>query len=459
MTFKIKTRHLISSTIISSFMLLAYSTEHATANENPVRFDNKQLFVKVKKGFELPNSQLIDSAKKLFGSIYLVKTQNASALSKELMQNPTIEYTEKNTFHGVSKLPEIEPFTPNIKMISSSSFNDPLVSKVWSFADDSGFGISVHKAYEAPLNRNKDEVIVAVVDTGVDYNHEDLRDIMWINSNEIAGNRIDDDNNGYIDDVYGINTLVRDSQGRASGNPMASHAHGTHVAGTIAAAQNNNIGIAGVASRVKIMAIRTVPDNADETDVDIIESFLYAAKNGARLINCSFGKSHNEGGQVVNETIDHIAQTYGTLVVAAAGNDSTMFAKWDIDKSPKYPASFNSNGLMVIASTASNGGLSSFSNVGKKSVDLAAPGSNIFSTVPGNKYAMMSGTSMATPTAVGMLAEVLSHFPGLTPYELKQLAIESVTPVTSFTDYMVSEGRGNLYNTLQKAQANYADRL
>jgi len=455
MTLKIKTRHLIATTLMSSFAFAA----SADMNQKPVRFDNKQLFVKVKKGFTLPKSQLINSAQKLFGSLYLVKTKNAFALKNELAQNTAIEYTEKNTYHGASKLPEIEPFTPNFKMVSASNFNDPLLSRVWSFADDNGYGISVHKAYNSPLNRNKEEIIVAVVDTGVDYNHEDLRDIMWVNNKEIAGNGIDDDNNGYIDDIYGINTLVRDAQGRASGNPMASHAHGTHVAGTIAATQNNNTGIAGVASRVKIMAIRTVPDNADETDVDIVESFLYAAKNGARLINCSFGKSHNEGGLVVNETIDYIAQTYGTLVVAAAGNDSTMFAKWDIDKSPKYPASFTSDGLMVIASTTNTGSLSSFSNVGRKSVDLAAPGSNIFSTVPGNKYAMMSGTSMATPTAVGMLAEVLSHFPALTPYELKQTAIESVTPVSLFTDYMVSGGRGNLYNTLQKAQAKYADKM
>ncbi|NDG84253.1 MAG: hypothetical protein EBX52_04345 [Proteobacteria bacterium] len=299
--------------------------------------------------------------------------------------------------------------------------------------------------------RAQADVIVAVVDTGVDYNHEDLKSVMWVNPREIPGNGIDDDGNGYVDDVHGINTLVRDSQGRATGNPMASHAHGTHVSGTIAAAQNNRIGIAGIASRARIMAIRTVPDDADETDANVVESFLYAARNGARLINCSFGKEVNEGGRVVKEAIDHVAQKYGVLVVAAAGNDSSSFQKWDIDVKPKYPASYDSEGLLVIAATGSSGGLASFSNVGRKSVDVAAPGVNIWSTLPRNSYGSMSGTSMATPTTVGMLAEVLSRYPTLTPLELKQVAMVSVTPVVSFQSYMASGGRVNLYQALLKA--------
>jgi len=225
---------------------------------------------------------------------------------------------------------------------------------------------------------------------------------------------------------------------------MASSYHGTHVAGTIAAKQNNMIGIAGIASNAKIMAIRTVPDNGDETDVDVAESYLYAARNGAKLINCSFGKSINEGGMAVKETIDHVFSKYGALVVAAAGNDSQLGAKWDIDRRPKYPASYDSTGLMVIASSAASGSLSSFSNVGKVSVDLAAPGSSIFSTLPGNKYGSLSGTSMATPTTVGMLAEIWSRHPRLNALQIKELAIRTVTPIAEFAPYMVSSGRANM---------------
>jgi thermitase len=421
-------------------------------DSNRGRIQRNQLFVKLKPGASLPESAKILSSKELFGQMVLVSATDAPSLARELKDSSAVDYVQLNSYHGKHRLPEVEKLPLAFESFSGASpFNDPQVSKIWSFLDDSGFGVSVNKTYSTLGSQAREDIIVAVVDTGVDYRHEDLESVMWVNPGEIPGNGKDDDQNGYIDDVHGINTLVRDANGVASGNPAASHAHGTHVAGTIGAAQNNRIGIAGIASRAKIMAIRTVPDDADETDVDIVESFLYAAKNGARLINCSFGKKTNEGGMVVAETINHIASTYGTLVVAAAGNDSTPFSRWDIDSDPKYPASFDSDGLLVIAATGSSGGLASFSNVGRKSVDVAAPGVNIFSTIPKNGYGAMSGTSMATPTTVGVLAEVLGRFPSLTPFELKKIAIESVTPVSTFKGLMVSGGRVNLYQALQTA--------
>ncbi len=415
------------------------------------RIDRHHVFVKIKEGENLPASDLILSSKPLFEQVLLVETSDALSLTRELSGNPSVEYVEENTYHGKAELPKEVPAGLMMESFGEQYFNDPQVSRIWSFADDSGNGISVNRAYSTVQAQAREDVIVAVVDTGVDYRHEDLKDMMWVNPREIPGNGIDDDRNGYIDDVHGINTLVRDAQGNATGNPMASHAHGTHVSGTIAATQNNHVGIAGIASRAKIMAIRTVPDDADETDANVVESYLYAARNGARLINCSFGKTFNEGGRVVKEAIDHVATRYGALVVAAAGNDSSMFEKWDIDVKPKYPASYDSDGLLVIAATGPSGSLASFSNVGRRSVDLAAPGVNIFSTLPRNQYGGMSGTSMATPTTVGMLAEVLARYPSLTPFELKKIAIASVTPVASFKSHMVSGGRANLYQALKLA--------
>lgn len=417
--------------------------------QNP-KFDQTKLFVKVKKGQKLPQSKFINSSKNLFGDIYLVSTSNLSALENEMQLNESVNYTEKNFFAGDRVIPQANYNKSLGGGYFYASFNDPEVSKIWSFQDANRSGVSVNKSYLAPLNTGKTEVVVAVVDTGVDYNHEDLKDVMWVNKNEIPDNGIDDDGNGYIDDIYGINTIDRDERGVASGDPMASHAHGTHVAGTIGAKQNNNIGIAGIASTVKIMAIRTVPDASDETDVDVVESFLYAAKHGAKIINCSFGKTHNEGGMIVQETIEHIGSTFGTLVVAAAGND---YGK-DIDTDLVYPASFESDYLMVVASTMESGGLSWFSNIGFKNVDVAAPGSNIYSTVPGNGYANMSGTSMATPTTVGVAAEVLSHFPNLSPIELKQTLMDSVTKVDDFSEKMATGGRVDLYNALMLALTN-----
>jgi subtilisin family serine protease len=314
--------------------------------------------------------------------------------------------------------------------------------------------MSVTEAYDKLPSASAEEVIVAVVDTGVDHNHEDLKDIMWTNEKEIAGNGIDDDNNGYIDDIHGINTLVRDAQGNATMDTMAGHWHGTHVSGTIAATQNNGIGITGVASNVKIMAIRTVPNDSDELDSDIVEAYKYAAKNGARLINCSFGKQVNEGGMVVRDVIDEIGKKYNTLVIASAGNDSTGPFNWhNNDLKPKYPASFDSENLLVIASTTSSGSLSSFSNIGIKTVDLAAPGSNIYSTINGNKYGMASGTSMASPNATGVAAMILGYNPKLSATELKAVLMKSSTPVAAFKAQIVSGGRVNLKAALSKAKA------
>lgn len=417
------------------------------------KFDNSKLFVKLKQGYELPKSDLIVKSTHLFKNNYLLSTKDALKLQKELQQAEAVISTQKNFYAGKKKLPEVSTVKNAEPMLSFKAFNDPKVGKIWSFADASDNGVSVNKSYLSPLGSKKDEIIVAVVDTGVDYEHDDLKAVMWTNPGEIAGNNIDDDNNGYIDDVHGINTLIRNEQGIATGDPMASHAHGTHVSGTIAAAQNNNIGIAGIASNVKIMAIRAVPDDADETDADVVESFLYAAKHGAKIINCSFGKDHREGGNIVNETINHIGQDYGVLVVAAAGND---YGK-DIDTDLTYPASFDSDYLLVVASTNKRGRLSFFSNIGAKNVDIAAPGSNIYSTIPGNRYGKMSGTSMATPTTAGVAAEVLSHFPDLGPLGLKKTLMASVTKVKSFTSKMVSGGRVDLYQSIQHTLENYND--
>ena len=420
------------------FIIAAMMVANLAIASSP-RVDESRLFVKIKDS--LPQHQLIKNSKHLFGKFYLLETQNASALASAIKDQ--VELTEKNYYAGESDLPEpeVQKFETTINL--STAFNDPRADRIWSFRDGSDNGVSVNKSYLAPLGIQKEEIIVAVVDTGVDYNHVDLKGNMWINSGEIAGNGIDDDQNGYIDDIHGIDTLER-VDGAATGDPMDTHSHGTHVAGTIGAIQNNGIGIAGIASNVKIMAIRTVPNRGDETDADVVESFLYAAKNGAKLINCSFGKKHNEGGLVVNETMNHIGQTYGTLVVAAAGNDSS-----NNDRNPKYPASFDSDYLLVVASTSSSGRMSYFSNYGKTTVDIAAPGSGIFSTVPGDRYRSMSGTSMACPTTVGVAAEVWSHFPELSALQIKQALMDSATPVRSFQDRMVSGGRVDLYNTLQ----------
>lgn len=445
-----------------SFRLLFLALLPTLAWGQSIRFEHDTLFVKIQGSGKVPAHKLINSAKHLFGSIYQLKTSDALLLENDLRLHPNVAWAEKSFIGTPRELarPSENKSIEETELEVFNNFNDPQAGRVWAFRDATQNGISIETAYARLPNRNAEDIIVAVVDTGVDYNHEDLKNRMWINAGEVAGNGLDDDNNGYIDDVYGINTLARNAQGGATGNPMDTHSHGTHVSGTIAAEQNNGKGIAGIASNAKIMAIRTVPNNGDETDRDVVESFLYAGKNGARLINCSFGKKVNEGGMIVSETIKHIGLTYGTLVVAAAGNDSFGPLRWhDIDRSPRYPASFNNDHLLVIASTQTNGGFSSFSNIGIVGVDVAAPGSDVHSTTPGNRYESMSGTSMASPTTAGVAAQILSYFPGLSPLELKDVLMKSVTPVPAFKGRIVTGGRVDLLRALDYAEMTYPDKI
>ena len=435
-------------------LIAVLGSAHAEVN----RYHPNHLFIKMKAGETLVESPLIKSSKKIFGSLYLVKTTSADQLAAKLADSAAIEYIQKDFYAGKKSMPKHEVLNEGgllMKQLQnfdfSTSFNDPAASRLWAFAEKNG--MDVLGAYDSLPARTAKEIIVAVADTGVDHNHEDLKDVMWSNEKEIPGNGIDDDNNGYIDDIHGINTLVRDAQGRATMNTMASHWHGTHVAGTIAATQNNGVGIAGVAHNVKIMAIRVVPDDADELDSDIVEGYLYAANNGAKIINCSFGKKNNEGGMVVRDAINAIAKK-GVLVVVSAGNDSMGPFSWhDIDTNLKYPASFDSANMIVIASTQSDGKMSSFSNIGKVGVDVASPGSNIYSTVNNGQYSMASGTSMAAPNASGVAAMVMGYYPNLKVNSIKKILMNTVTPVPAFKNQLVSGGRINLKAALEKAKS------
>ena len=194
------------------------------------------------------------SVKHLFKNWYVIRTDNLQRLEQEISSLETVITYERDYRAQKKKLPT--PVYTNIpKSDIKSFFNDPKASQVWSFRDANRHGSSISKAYESEFPTANQEIIVAVVDTGIDHNHEDLKEVMWTNPNEIPGNGIDDDQNGYIDDIHGLNTLIRDDSGNATVDTSDTHSHGTHVAGTIGAAQNNGIGIAGIASNVKLLSL------------------------------------------------------------------------------------------------------------------------------------------------------------------------------------------------------------
>ncbi len=443
---------------LSIGFLMAFAMTSAMAANTPIRYHRSNLFVKMKAGQTMIKSPLISSSKRLIGDLYLVKSDDLNALSHELNNAENVEFIERDQFAGKKALPKHESLQVNAllkAMIAplaiQDTFNDPQVKNLWAFSAKNG--MDVLGAYATLPAGNPRQVIVAVVDTGVDHNHDDLKDVMWTNPREIPKNGIDDDKNGYIDDIHGINTLVRDENGKATMNTQASHWHGTHVAGTIAASQNNGKGIAGVASNARIMAIRTVPDEADELDSDVVEAYIYAAKNGAKVINCSFGKEKNEGGMAVRDVMTEIGKKFGVLLVVSAGNDSDGPDIWhNNDVQPKYPASYDSPNMIVIASTTIGGELSGFSNIGPTTVDIASPGSDILSTMPKNRYAPASGTSMAAPNLSGVAAMVIGYNPSLKAAGVKQILMASVVKVPAFEGKMLSGGRVNLKQALQMAR-------
>lgn len=240
-----------------------------------------------------------------------------------------------------------------------------------------------------------DSVLVAVIDSGVDYTHPDLQSNMWTNPGEISGNGKDDDHNGYIDDIHGYNVTGH------NGDPMDSGDHGTHCAGIIAASGGNTIGVIGVAYHARIMAVQLFQGKilVDQSYASL--AIDYAVKNGARILSCSWGGF--DSPELLKNAIKH-ARDKGVLFVAAAGNNAQ-----NTDKKTFYPAGYDLDNIIAVGNLAENETSAADSNYGEKTVDLFAPGVGILSTIPHGNYAFKSGTSMAAPFVAGACALIWAH--------------------------------------------------
>ncbi|NQY99129.1 MAG: S8 family serine peptidase [Bdellovibrionales bacterium] len=319
--------------------------------------------------------------------------------------------------------------------------NDPEFNALWGLhntdsrpdgLNSAGIDVDALKAWE--ITTGSDEVVIAVIDTGVDYTIDDLVPNVWTNDAELNGEAgVDDDGNGFVDDIYGMDFANEDS------DPMDDHGHGSHCAGTIGASGNNGIGIVGVAQNVKLMGIKFLTARGGGTLEGAIKSIDYATLMGVDVMSNSWG-----GGGFSEELKNSIirAKEAGILFTAAAGN-----SRQNNDARPTYPATYDVDNIVSVAAIDSRGRLASFSSYGATTVDVAAPGVNVLSTTP-DGLKSWSGTSMATPHVSGVAALVLANEPEITMTDLRDRLINTTKPVSAVRGKVASGGIVSAYYAL-----------
>jgi subtilisin family serine protease len=386
---------------------------------------------------------LVDGARAMVGDHVIVKAQRgateqdvadlaarcAARLREKLYGEdlylvafaPAIDGVER-ACKALAAEPQVEYAEPDYVLDLLVTPNDPDYSLLWGLSN-----INAPLAWDTQTGSAS--VRVGAIDTGVAWSHADLAANIWTNPGEIAGNGVDDDGNGRIDDVRGWDF------GSGDNNPQDQGSHGTHTAGTIGAVGNNATGVTGVCWTVSIVPLKIADNSGNLLTSAAVQAVNYATANGCKVTSNSWG-----GGGYSSSLYSAIsaANTAGSLFVAAAGNSSS-----NNDTNPMYPASYNLPNIISVLAITSSNGLASFSSYGATTVDLGAPGVSIRSTVP-TGYASMSGTSMATPHVAGACALVFAQFPTQTHSWVKNRILSTATPTSSLNGRCVTEGRLNL---------------
>lgn len=346
-----------------------------------------------------------------------------------------------------AQFPEVEYVEPDYLQHATREPDDPQFPQQWALKNTGQTGgtpgADIHAPAAWEITTGSSQVIVMVIDSGVDYTHPDLAANMWRNPGEIPGDGIDNDGDGWVDDVFGIDPHNND------GDPMDDNGHGTHTAGTIGAVGNNGQGVAGVNWNVRIMACKFLGASGSGATSDAIRCLQYAVSKGANLTSNSWG-----GGGYSQALADAIraAGAAGQLFVVAAGNDNH-----DNDANPQYPCGYDLSNILCVASTDKFDARSSFSSFGLSTVHLGAPGSSILSTKMGGGYVLMSGTSMATPHVSGVAALLLGQHPGLSWQEVKQRILMSGDPVPGLMGRTSTGQRLNARRALGQGAAPYVE--
>ncbi len=368
----------------------------------------------------------VKPVKASFAKFYTLKTEELSQKSVNVLaSDPNIEYIEKSQTYTIS------PVSINKEVISDAKYTDQWGLKNtgknsggWFSRGKAGEDVNAEAAWA--ISKGDKAIKIAVIDTGVDYTHQDLKANMWTNELEANGlPGVDDDGNGYIDDIHGYDFANDD------GDPADGHGHGTHCAGNIGA-KHDRSGVRGVMNDVQIVGIKFLSDSGSGESEDAIESIEYAIKAGVQLMSNSWG-----GGDFSQALKDAIqaANDAGIVFVAAAGNERA-----NNDSRDTYPANYEVDNVISVGAMEGAGKRASFSNYGVEKVHVFAPGSNILSTVPGDRYQKMSGTSMAAPLASGVIGLLIAENPNLTPLEIRD-RVEATAVRNGLLDRDTRSGR------------------
>lgn len=384
----------------------------------------------------------ISDARCIFGddasSISLFSDKTEPIIYVLDLENPSRENVI-DTIEKLKAMPNIEYAEPNYNVYEFSEPNDTYYQNGKQAVLDL---IGAKKLWDFDIDCS--DVAVGVMDSGIQTNHEDLIDNIWVNTRENVGDGIDNDGNGYIDDIYGWNC------GDSNGDVSYVDEHGVHVAGIVSAATNNSKGVASIARNAKIASIKIFNSSKNTKLSYIIDGINYAKKNDINIINFSFGGTGwgSTSVSIVKSAIEAVPDIF---FVIAAGNIATSTPQADNDKVAVYPSQLTKDldNVISVANTTSSDELSSTSHYGATSVDIAAPGTVIYSTIPTSSYGTMSGTSMATPMVASDVAVMRAVNPNISAKEIKETLCSSSDKLSALTGKVISGGRLNAYNAVK----------